>query len=272
MQQVPDIVPADEADLEGHLWIFEAIDGPPFRFSVAASGLISFGDATHHFGPVNDVPLPYRAAAREIQTALDRQALQQAASEPSRVTFCGVATRRERIAYDWDRIPAFLGTDIWSPTRGTYLPPDAVKRIYDRLGPTPVHPLEKEVRVANVNLTEFSMSTSRWYDGQAAGVIFRDKTGGRGQLSNPAIPNRPDTVQAGPDELVDRFVTTERLEQTVRTLADEDRVATVDTVLERTLESIAREKYSLLYRNEDPAVDLEGFKSTAAERIGRWLG
>lgn len=255
---------------DGHLWLQEYVVGAPFRFSVAESGLTTFGDAERSF---DEVPLPYRFAARHVRERLALDALRTAADDPSAVTFFGVATRREAVDYDWDRLPPVLVTDIWSDAREACLPPDAVERACERLGLTPANPFEKEVPARHFTLATYDVPASEWYDGPAAGVLFRNKTGGRALLWNADLPfDRPDPLDGAAEDLAERFVTAERVERAARDAAERGQAAAFDATFERTLEEVARREYALLYRDGDLVVDPKAFRSAAAERVQRHLG
>lgn len=272
--------PARSADVpDGHLWLLEYVTGAPLRFSVAESGLISFGTADRRF---EEVPLSFGSAARHVREAIDLDALRAAAEDPSSVTFFGVATRLESVDYDWDRLPPFLGTDVWSGDRGAYLPPDAVERAFDRLGLTPTNAFEKEVPARHFSLSAFSVPDSRWYDGPAPGVLFRNKTGDRALVPDRDVGDRrPEPLDGPAADVVDRVLTDERIDRAVDAVAANDspakdpagtgQAAGVEATFERALEDVVRREYARLYRDGDLVVDSGAFRSAAVERVQRYL-
>lgn len=256
----------------GHLWIQEHVSGAPLGFSVGSSGLIRFGTVGRTF---EEVPLPYRFAARHVRETLDREAILAAAEDPSAVTVFGVATRREVVDYDWNRLAPFLVTDIRAGARDTLLPPDALERACERLGLTPSPAVEKEVPSRHFSVETYEIPASRWYDGPAAGVLLRNKTGERALRWNPDLSfERPEPLDSSPRAAAERFVTdsrVERVRRAVRDGADEGHSPGFDEIFERVLEDVVRREYPLLYRDGDLVVDSRDFRSAAAERVRRSL-
>ena len=157
MKQFPSISRLGDAPPEllagGHLWIQEKIDGANVRFGVRDSGLLVFGDRSDVYE--GEVPEPYRHVARHVRENFDVDALRIAAEESDAiedvadVVFFGEATHRHTIEYDFDRLPSFLGFDVWSASSETFLPPDAVERVFETFGLTPVNTFAREVRATD---------------------------------------------------------------------------------------------------------------------------
>lgn len=263
---------ADHVFEEGHLWILELIDGGPLRFQLRESGVVRFGDRDRVFD-ADSIPAPYRHAVRHVRETLDREALRAAVDDASDVVFFGVSTHRTGVAYDWERVPPFLGCDVWSAEKGTYRSPDAATAIFDRLGLDPVNAFDREVRARDFDPDAYAVPRSNWYDGPAAGAVVRNKRGGRAVLSNPELgdADAPDSpVDAEPADLAERYVTERRLERVAADLADRGRAVTVDALFDRVLEDVAREAPPALY-GEDATVDRGAFRSAAAERTRAFL-
>lgn len=253
--------------------MLECVEGGPLRFSVAASGQVTFGDDRRTFdGGLEGVPLAVRAAARNVREALDLDALRAATADPSEVTFFGIATRRERVDYDWERLPPFLGTDVWSSARGAYLSPDDVEYAFERLGLASANTVERERPAVHFDLTAYDFPVSNWYEGPVAGLRFRDKTGGRARSRNAGLPQRPDPTDISPEAFAAQFVTDERVRQAALQLEEDRRAATVDAVCERVLEAVVREEYARLYRDDDLVVNRRALRSAVCECIQRALG
>lgn len=268
MHPVPD-VPAVEDHPSildgGHLWLLESLDGLPMRFRVEASGLCVFGDEDRE---LEDVPPAYAAAARHVRTQLDRDALRQAATDLPGITFVGVATVRRAVDYDWDRLPAFVGTEVYSRHRGGFLPPDAVERAYDGIDLTPVNALRKEVRAADFHPDDVTFPDSAWYDGPVAGILLRNKTGDRAFLGNPTVesPATPVTVERDPAELARAWATPERVQAVRDRLAARGTPADPDTVRDHVLEAIHREEYWTIAHADRP-VATASFRAAVGERV-----
>ncbi|MFC6724641.1 hypothetical protein ACFQE1_09680, partial [Halobium palmae] len=189
-----------------------------------------------------------------------RDGLLAAVDDVESVTFFGVATVRRRIDYDWDRLPAFLGTDVWTESREGFLPPDAVERAFDRLGLTAANAVEKEVRAVDFDPETYEIPASNWYDGPAAGVAFRNKTGLRARRLRPEVrgdgfdEGRDESGAVPPQELVSTFAEDGGFRDVVEELEANGRPVTVDAVLERAVERIARRNSTEAFAADSAAV------------------
>jgi len=190
---LPDLDDEEAPDdvLEGHLWLLELIDGSGLRFRMDDSGLLRFGGPEATYADLDAVPLALRSAVRCVRDRFDREALRSAVDDPAGVTFFGVATHRRGTDYDWDRLPSFLGTDVWvggggeadaGTTDGAFRPPDSVAAIFDGVGLDPVNAVAREVNARDFDPDRYAVPASAWRDGPAAGVVVRNKRGGRGRI------------------------------------------------------------------------------------------
>jgi hypothetical protein len=253
--------------LEGHLWLLELIDGTGLRFSMDESGLLRFGGPEATYDDLDDVPFALRPAVRHVRDRFDRGAIRGAVAAPAAVTFLGVATHRRDIDYDWDRIPPFLGTDVWveaaggtvgdgAAADGAFRPPDAAAAIFEGVGLEPVNAVAREVNARDFDPEGYAVPTSAWRDGPAAGVVVRNKRGGRGRIAREtsddgdAASGRAGDGRAGdgrdgdpvdPDELAATHVGRGRFERTAAAIERHGETATVDDLADRTVESVARE-------------------------------
>jgi len=276
VQQCPETPRLDTATaFSGHVWIQELPTGGPFRFQVAASGLVTFGTPTGTFETVASVPAPYRQAAAIVTDQLDRAAVRAATDDPASVTFCGVATWYDSIGYDWASLPAFVGTDVWTAASDDFLPPDAATTVFDRLGLATLPAIEKESSAAHTDLSRFETPDgypqSAWHDGPAAGVLIRDKSGGRAAGWRPDRPE-PDPIATArtSEELAATYATDERIERTVAAIRDGDDEPTVGTVRDRLVAAIAREAYADLYSDGTFLASVDSFRSAVAERVQQY--
>ena len=249
---------------EGHLWILEKVDGAHLRFQLQRSGVVLFGDRDRIYTDPAAIPAPYRHAVRHVRERLDREALRNAVGDVESVVFFGAAMHRRTIEYDWERTPSFLGFDVWSADEGAFRPPDAVEQIFERLGLRPVNAFERERRARDFDPGAYTIPRSAWYDGPAAGVVVRNKRGGRAKLLHPDVREAEERVapDASAEELAAAYATWSRFEGLAAELDDRDRPVTVETLYERALEDVVREVHGRLYGDE--AVDEEAFRSEMA--------
>ncbi|MFT4930209.1 MAG: hypothetical protein ACI91T_000075 [Natronomonas sp.] len=261
--------------LTGHLWLQEWVDGRPCRFRLRDSGVLEVGDGHRRFDP-GDVPPPYRATVRHLREELDRGALRDAVEDVEAVAFLGVATVRERVDYDWDRVPPFLGYDVWLAAEGRFLPPDRVEAIYEGLGLTPINAVRKEVRATDFDPEDSPFPESKWYDGPVAGIVVRNKTGDRGLISNPVVVGGEDREvdAAGDDgtspdsEALAREVTTDRrIDRARERIETSGGQASPEAVVERLLEGIHREEGHRVDRLADE--NRRAFRTAVAAAVRR---
>lgn len=274
MQPVPPLPALSDSDdiLDGgHLWIQEYVSGSPLRFQVQESGLVRFAGDVRTFG--NDVPPHHAQAAREVQRRLDTDALRAAVGDVERVVFVGVSTHQRAIDYDWERLPAFLGTDVWraggADSDGTFLPPDRVEQVYERLGLEPVNTFQKEVRAVDFRPDRYEFPESAWYDGPAAGVVLRNKRGASAKLLNEAVRTRErSTVDATPEAHAERLFTPDLLERAVS--AGDDEARSTSAAIDRVVDAIYREHAAELDLT-DPD-EHRAFRSAVATRVSQHHG
>lgn len=269
---IPRVADAPDELLEGgHLWLLEKVDGAHLRFQLQESGLIRFGDRNHVYDDPDAVPEPYQHAVRHVRENLDREALRGAVDDVGTVVFFGEAMHQHTIDYDWARTPSFLGFDIWSDKSERFYPPDAVEQIFRQLGLRPVNVFERERNTRDFDPDSYAVPQSNWYDGPAEGVVIRDKQGRRAKLLHPEFQevDEPPPVDASATELAAEWATRRRLEELATRLDDQGQPVTFETLSERALEDIVREKHRLLYH--DGSIDLEAFRSEVATRTREFL-
>jgi hypothetical protein len=276
MKGYPSIPRVDDAPGQlfegGHLWVLEKIDGGLLRVRLRPSGLVQFGDRTRTYEDPDAVPLPYRHAVRHVRENLDRDALRNAVSEVEEVVFFGVATRQQAIDYDWDRLPSFLGFDVWSASAEAFRPPDVTEQIFDRLGLQPVNAIQRELRARDFDPDSYAIPQSAWYDGPAQGVVIRNKRGERAKLLHPDAgeSDRLRRAKLSPEELAAEHATRGRLEKIQTELRRNDQPVTVETLLERTIEEIARREHAR-FDDDGDAVDVGAVRSAIVPSIREFL-
>lgn len=261
----------DELFDGGHLWIQEKVDGAHLRFQLLETGVVRFGGRDRTFDQ-SAIPGPYRHAVRHVRERLDRDALRNAVDSVEDVVFFGEATQKRSVEYDWDRTPSVLCFDIWSESKNQFLSPDATEQIVERLGLTPVNAFQKELRAVDFDAERYEIPNSKWYDGPAAGVIVRNKTGLRAELSSPAVGGGTESTTDADSaaDLANAVATPDRFEKIARRLEVRGTPVTFDDLYDRVLEDIAREKHQQLF-DEDAEIDGQAFRSAVAARTREFL-
>jgi hypothetical protein len=276
MKQYPSIPRLENAPEEltasGHLWILEKIDGAHLRFQLRESGAIRFGDRRRVYDDPEAIPEPYRHAVEHVRRRLDREALRGAVENVESVVFFGEATHRQKIDYEWDRLPSFLGFDVYSTDQEAFRPPGAVQGIFERLGLEPVNALERERNTRDFDSESYTVPESAWYDGPAAGVVIRNKRGGRAKLLHPDVYalEAPTPTDASAEEFADEYATDRRFETIRERLRDRGEPVSVETLYDRAMIDIAREAPEQLY-GDASTVDVQAFRSAVAARARAFL-
>lgn len=280
----PDAAAVPELFESGHLWLLEQVSGVPLRVQLQPSGLLRFGDGQRVYDDAEDLPLSCQHAVRHVRENLDREALRGAVDDPESVVLFGIATRHEGVDYDWDRLPGFLGVDVWAGTGdtgngdsenadedGAFRPPDAAEAIFQRLGLHPVNTVERERRARDFEPASYDLPASNWYDGPAAGVLVRNKRGGRAVLPNPDAAEDPEPLDLPAEELAATYATNERFEAVAAALRERNWAVTVDELCDRVVEEIVREEHARLDGGKTQ-LDESTFTSAVAKRARAYLG
>lgn len=261
MQSFPPLPDAEDAPnvFDGHLWIREYVEGLPLRFRLETDGSMTFGDADRSFRRWAE-PHPYQHAVRYVRESFSADALREAAADPAAYTFFGVATVRRRLEYDYDRLPPFLGTEIHERLEGVHTP-DRAEQGFRRLGLEPVAVLEKEVAARHFDPEQYDVPESAYYVGPAAGVVFRNKTGGRAKTRHPAlVTDDPEPPEDDAAALATEVVTDRRMDRAIAAAGGD---ATAETVAERVATMAIHE--SLGVRADQ--VNLDAFETAVAREV-----
>ncbi|MFC5134569.1 MULTISPECIES: RNA ligase family protein [Haloferacaceae] len=276
---IPTVAGAPDDLLTGHLWLLELIDGPHLRFRMDESGLIRFGDRDAVYDDPDELPAAYRHAARHVRQRFDREALRNAVEDVADVVFFGVATSRRGTEYDWDRTPSFLGHDVWSADAGAFRPPDAAEAIFERLGLDAVNAVERERRARDFDPEAYTVPSSAWYDGPAAGVVVRNKTDGRGVIrtesdvrggSDTGVHRDNVTNDVSPADAAVTYGSDERLRRIATRIEDHGHPVTVGALAERAFEAFLRERHQAVSRDGEGSTG-EAVRSELIDRARVFL-
>ncbi|MFB6283121.1 MAG: hypothetical protein ABEK59_04200 [Halobacteria archaeon] len=281
MYPFPKTPTADDVgnEVSGHVWIQEVVTGKPIRFQVQSSGLVRFGNQREVFEH-GSIPLWLESATRNVRDRLELGILRDVVDDVEDVTFYGTATLNLGTSYDWSRLPGFLGVDVHKGDGaggGGFSSPDDVEKIFGSLGLWTLPPVEKEKRSRHTDFTECysdGLPESRYRDGEVAGVLVRDKSGGRIETRrNEAWKRGSQEILDGKDG-VEEFVSGNQvLDEIMENLVeDPSDGSSLDEVLEPVLGEFIRRNYVYLYREEEPVVDRRSLRSAVAETLSRRLG
>lgn len=264
----PQLKDAPESLLSrGHLWLREHIAGPRVRFMMESSGRLVFGSREQVF---DDVPPPYEHTVRHIREQFDRNAFHGAVEDPSAYVFFGVASCHVGVAYDWDRMPSFLGYTIWNGAKERFLPLDTAEQVFERLNLAPVNAFQKEVNVRDFHPERFEMPDSEWYDGPAAGIRIENRSGGSALMNTGAINEQrvDEPLDDDPRVVANELVTDGRIARAIEAIETSGKPVTTADVHARVFELLVREEY---IRLDQSRIDLEAVRSAVRPVVAKEL-
>jgi len=276
VKQCPEPASVDSVgELSGHVWIQELPTGGTLRFQVSKTGLVTFGVDNLVTETVESLPIQYHRAAQFVTDQLDRAAFRAAVDDPTDVTVCGIASWNEGLEYDWSTVPAFVGMSVWDSSQDRFLSPDASTAAFERLGLPTLPAIDKEVPAKHADLERFDPDTglpdSAWRSGTAAGVLLRDKSGGRvAAWHSDQSELQTETNRQSATDLADSYATDERIEQTMTGLQDSGESTTVSGVSDQLVADIAREAYAELFPDGTYVTSVDAFQSAVAQRVQQY--
>lgn len=275
MKDSPEIPSVSEAPAEmfdqGHLWIYEYVAGVQLRFQLTEYDTLEIGDS-RRIHDLNKIPLSHQHAVRHIRERLDREALQAAVEDVKEIVFFGQVSIQQGVPYEWERLPSFLGFDIWHAGRDRFLSSDTVKNIYQRLGLHPLNTVAQEVNVRDFDTEGYEFPASNWYDGPVAGIVIKNKRGGSARRDNPTAKVQGDEsdLPETPVALAQHLATDRRLSRVVNSLETRNQPVTFDAVRDRLFETIVREEYQRLFGGSQ-RIDVELFRASLGNVVGEFL-
>lgn len=119
--------PDPASAVSGDVRTEEAVSGLPLRFRYKDDVLkFGIGSTTH----IGDPPLNYRHATDHIRKEIDRHEVLRFDD----YTFLGYATTYVGIEYNWNKIPSYVGCDIYNEEQNEFLGAKEVERIHSEIG------------------------------------------------------------------------------------------------------------------------------------------
>lgn len=155
----------------------EKIDGANFRFMLK-NGRLVFGSRNQFLGleETNTFNKQFQRCIDYIKRTVDKSALQKLSNEKGSLIFFGEDCIKHTINYDWDRIPPFLGFDVYSFKKKTFFPFSSVDTMFYNIG-LPTVPLilitdeKKDIQKLVKGINELK---SEYYDGYAEGIVIKN--------------------------------------------------------------------------------------------------
>ena len=167
---------------EDKIVIQEKVDGANFRFFITKEGNVIFGSRTRQLtsneGEDTNVEKNFIRCINHIREKLSKLKLHDLL-----YIFHGECMVKHTMAYDWEKIPPFLGFDIYCIGTGKYLDYKESKKIFKKLGLEFV-PIIKECKAKDIKKVDDDFVPESKYasisseDKQCEGIVFKNYSKG----------------------------------------------------------------------------------------------
>ncbi len=168
-------------DKKDEIVIQEKVDGGNFRFYITKEGYIIFGSRTQQLtsneGEDTNVEKNFRRCVDYVREKWE--AIKETTPKVSGYLFYGENMIKHTMAYDWEKIPPFLGFDIYNIKTGKYLDYKDIKKIFKKFKLEMV-PLIKICKTKDIKaITDKDVPKSGYAspsskDQQAEGICYKN--------------------------------------------------------------------------------------------------
>lgn len=153
-----------DIDLKGKIFITEKYDGCNFRFRIKNGEIICGTRNTI----INDKP--DKQFINVFNYIKDKVEVKE---EYEKYTFFGENMMPHSIEYDWDKIPQFLGFDIYNHDKNRFVSWDKALKIFDEIGLETVRTIDV-VFAENLSEKDMEIPESEFRDGKAEGIVLKN--------------------------------------------------------------------------------------------------
>ncbi len=167
---------------EDEIVIQEKVDGANFRFFITKEGNVIFGSRSQELG--EDKEHKYEKTFQRCIKFIKEKwgKVIDIAPDLSHLIFYGECIVKHTMDYDWEKIPPYLGFDIYDIKAEKYLNYEDVKRIFStnlNIEMVPLIKLCKAKEITDVNddfvpKSKYASISSK--DQQAEGIVFKNYT------------------------------------------------------------------------------------------------
>ena len=288
MKQYPKVRRVSHADAKevferGEIVVLEKLDGNNFRFALADESELQFGSRQTKLGTDPDgIGGQFDDVTDYLAAQVDVDALADLEQECGRIVCFGENMIEHTLDYEWASVPQFLGFDVWLAGEDRFATWDRTREIFETLGvptvpeiervPADAIPLERE---GDTVVVEYEIPPSKYRDGIAEGVIFRnDEVGARAKMVSETFRERHESTDDEPesdaDRLVGRYCTPARIRKAAHRLLDE---GTYDCLEMRMMEDLPMAVVDDIWAEEhaeivrtDWTVDMEEMRTQVSRR------
>ncbi len=163
--------PLDEIVIE------EKLDGANFRFMIKDGHLI-FGSKNQQLTSDEGIDTNVQKSFLRAVNFVRERALEEkdvkGFEEYEKYIFYGECMTRHTMSYDWEKIPPYLGFDIYDTEKGEYLGINDARLLFDVLN-LPFVPIVKITTAGALKiLSEEMVPLSKYSPHQAEGIVFKN--------------------------------------------------------------------------------------------------
>ncbi|MFQ5531026.1 MAG: RNA ligase family protein, partial [Candidatus Nanoarchaeia archaeon] len=155
------------------IYIEEKIDGANVRFQIQGGELVLgsrnviLDEPKHQWSKIYDY-LFQRFKKMEL---INEDGL---ICIPNSYVFFGEFCIKHSINYDWEKMPLFLGFDIWDEEKGIFLSAEKARYIFSKIGLEFV-PIVDILQVREISkIDENMIPMSKFYNGKAEGIVLKN--------------------------------------------------------------------------------------------------
>jgi hypothetical protein len=157
---------------EDQIVIQEKMDGANFRFMKSSEGYLMFGSRTQMLQENGDHQ--YQKAFNQAISFIKSKLDSRLDEVPSGLIFFGENMVRHTLDYQWDKIPRFLGFDIYIIAEERFMPFQDAERLYIKLG-LPTVPVLQVTQAKHITAwTDDHVPNSAYAPHKAEGVVFKN--------------------------------------------------------------------------------------------------
>jgi len=149
--------------------IQEKIDGGNFRF-MYLDGSFIFGSRTQELEEDKQEEMAWKRCIGYVKRVSNKDILH----EMSHCIFYGECCTRHSTPYDFEKMPPYLGFDIYDLDSHTFIHWVLAKKVFEDIGLYFV-PVITTIKAKDMKpLTDKDVPKSEYYDGQAEGIVFKN--------------------------------------------------------------------------------------------------
>ena len=154
-----------EGLLDGELVLQEKIDGGNFRF-MFKDGEVIFGSRTQEFE--SDDVEQWKRVINYLKTQVKDKKKKEG------VIFFGEAILRHTLNYDFDKMPAFLGFDVWHIKKEEFLPYKKVLKLFKQYDIELCPFIKQGIWNKDLSEKDLEIPRSKYVDNWAEGIMIKN--------------------------------------------------------------------------------------------------